>query len=99
LRTCARSCHWAGGELEQIQFLLGHASVQTTGRYLGCQQKLSQAVNDDIGLEDTEGVVTAHKTSGASTGFHAMTKEKPRYKASWNLPEFRAGSELARLDN
>ena len=23
-RTCARLCHTAGGELEQIQFLLGH---------------------------------------------------------------------------
>jgi integrase len=32
-RTCARLCHLAGGELEQIQFLLGHASVQTTERY------------------------------------------------------------------
>ena len=25
--TCARLCHLAGGELEKIQFLLGHASV------------------------------------------------------------------------
>jgi len=50
-RTCARLCHLAGGELEQIQFLLGHASVQTTERYLGCKQKLSQAVNDNLGLE------------------------------------------------
>jgi integrase len=30
-RTCARLCHASGGELEQIQFLLGHVSVQTTG--------------------------------------------------------------------
>jgi len=52
-RTCARLCHLAGGELEQIQFLLGHASVQTTERYLGCKQRLSQAVNDNLGLEDT----------------------------------------------
>jgi integrase len=52
-RTCARLCHLAGGELEQIQFLLGHASVQTTERYLGCKQRLSQAVNDKLGLEDT----------------------------------------------
>ena len=52
-RTCARLCHLAGGELEQIQFLLGHASVQTTERYLGCKQKLSQAVNDNLGLEFT----------------------------------------------
>ncbi|MEO5925694.1 MAG: tyrosine-type recombinase/integrase [Bryobacteraceae bacterium] len=51
-RTCARLCHIAGGELEQIQFLLGHASVQTTERYLGCKQKIRQAVNDAIALED-----------------------------------------------
>ncbi len=45
-RTCARLCHEAGGELEQIQFLLGHASVQTTERYIGCKQNLKEAVND-----------------------------------------------------
>ena len=50
-RTCARLCHLAGGELEQIQFLLGHVSVQTTERYLGCKQKLRHAVNDQLGLE------------------------------------------------
>jgi integrase len=50
-RTCARLCHLAGGELDQIQFLLGHASVQTTEQYLGCKQKLRQAVNDRIGLQ------------------------------------------------
>ena len=50
-RTCARLCHEAGGELEQIQFLLGHVSVQTTEHYLGCKQKLRVAVNDRIGLE------------------------------------------------
>src|SRR4029077_4439796 len=38
-RSCARFCHAAGGELEQIQFLLGHVSVQTTERYLGCKQR------------------------------------------------------------
>ena len=50
-RTCARLCHAAGGELEQIQFLLGHVSVETTERYLGCKQRLRLAVNDKIGLE------------------------------------------------
>lgn len=50
-RTCARLCHEAGGELEQIQFLLGHVSVQTTERYLGCKQRLRNAVNDSIGIE------------------------------------------------
>lgn len=39
-RTCARLCHASGGELEQIQFLLGHVSVQTTERYLGCKQRI-----------------------------------------------------------
>ena len=32
--------------MEQIQFLLGHASVQTTERYLGCKQNLGHPVND-----------------------------------------------------
>jgi integrase len=50
-RTCARLCHQAGGELEQIQFLLGHVSIQTTERYLGCKQRFQNAVNDHIGLE------------------------------------------------
>jgi integrase len=50
-RTCARRCHQVGGELEQIQFLLGHVSVQITERYHRCKQRLSNAVNDRIGLE------------------------------------------------
>ena len=49
--TCARLCHLAGGELDQIQFLLGHVSIQTTERYLGCKQKLRVAVNDRSGIE------------------------------------------------
>ena len=32
-----QACPVNGGELEQIQFLLGHASVLTTERYLGCK--------------------------------------------------------------
>jgi hypothetical protein len=40
-----------GGELEQIQFLLGHTSVQTTEKYLGCKQRIRNAVNGRIGIE------------------------------------------------
>jgi len=50
-RTCAKLCRKAGGDLEQIQLLLGHASIQTTERYLGTEQSLAHAVNDSIGLE------------------------------------------------
>ena len=51
-RTCARL---ASGELDQIQFLLGHVSIQTTERYLGCKQRLSRAVNDKLGIEPEGG--------------------------------------------
>jgi integrase len=50
-RSCAKLCHSAGGELDQIQFLLGHVSVQTTERYLGCKQLIRGAVNHRIGIE------------------------------------------------
>jgi site-specific recombinase XerD len=50
-RTCARLRHQAGGELKQIQLLLGHVSVQTTERYLGCKQRIRNAVNDSIGIQ------------------------------------------------
>ena len=48
-RTCAKLRHVNGGELEQIQFLLGHASVLTTERYLGFKQNLEEPVNDRFG--------------------------------------------------
>ena len=49
-RTCAKLCRKAGGDLEQIKFLLGHASIQTTERYLGSEQEIAVAVNDSLGL-------------------------------------------------
>ena len=35
----------------RFSFLLGHVSIQTTERYLGCKQKLRYAVNDTLGIE------------------------------------------------
>jgi integrase len=49
-RTCAKLCRAAGGEREQIQLLVGHASVQTTERYLGTKQDPVHAPNDGIKL-------------------------------------------------
>ena len=70
-RTCARLCHEAGGELEQIQFLLGHASVLTTERYIGCKQQLGQAVNDRIQLT----VVRTRITLTADTDWMSQRSE------------------------
>lgn len=50
-RSCAKLCRAAGGELEQIQLLRGHASVQTTEGYLGTKQDLVHAPNDAIKLK------------------------------------------------
>jgi len=54
-RTCAKLCRKSGGDLEQIQMLLGHASIQTTEKYLGMQQNLVEAVNDKLGIVDADG--------------------------------------------
>ena len=49
-RTCAKLCRKAGGELEQIQALLGHEDLSTTARYLNSTQEIRDAVNDQIAL-------------------------------------------------
>ena len=75
-RTCAKLCHTSGGEIEQIQFLLGHASVQTTERYLGCKQNLGHPVNDLFRLGNI--------TVATQVSFCRETEARPRTPMAGN---------------
>lgn len=50
-RTFAKLAHKAGAPIEQIQQSLGHASIQTTERYLGVDLDLHNAPSDYIKLD------------------------------------------------
>lgn len=49
-RTFAKLAHKGGSGLDQIQLSLGHSSIQTTERYLGVEQDLTDAPCDHLGL-------------------------------------------------
>ena len=49
-RTFAKLAHQGRAPLEQIQITLGHASIQTTERYLGLSQNLHDAPCDRLGI-------------------------------------------------
>jgi len=50
-RTFAKLAHKGGAGLDQIQLSLGHSSIQTTERYLGVEQDLTDAPCDHLGLK------------------------------------------------
>jgi len=50
-RTFAKLAFKGGAKLDQIQLSLGHASIQTTERYLGVQQDLTDAPCDYLHLK------------------------------------------------
>ena len=54
-RTFAKLAHLGRAPLEQIQISLGHASINTTERYLGLKQNLHDAPCDRLGLVGWEG--------------------------------------------
>jgi integrase len=49
-RTFAKLAHKGRSPLEQIQLALRHASIQTTGRYLGVEQDLTDTPCDHLGI-------------------------------------------------
>jgi len=85
-RSCARFCHDSGGELEQIQFLLGHVSVQTTEKYLGCKQRFRHAVNDRLGIGPDS--VQPCTLAGSSIG------EQPQHMNSKQVSALGAGERI-----
>ena len=54
-RTFSKLSHLGRAPLEQYQISLGHASIQTTERYLGLKQNLHDAPCDRLGLVGWEG--------------------------------------------
>ena len=50
-RTFAKLAHKGGSPIDQIQLSLGHDSINTTEKYLGVEQDLSDAPCDHLGLK------------------------------------------------
>jgi integrase len=51
-RTFAKLAHKGGSPIDQIQLSPGHDSIQTTEKYLGVEQDLSDAPCDHLGHQN-----------------------------------------------
>ena len=56
-QTCARLCHLAGGELEQLQFLLGHASIETNDTWAASRNS-EMLLTTNLGWKGNERALT-----------------------------------------
>ncbi|HYI92016.1 MAG TPA: tyrosine-type recombinase/integrase [Bryobacteraceae bacterium] len=68
-RTFAKLAHKGNSALEQIQLSLGHASIQTTERYLGVKQDLADAPCDHLRIKP-------QRFELSHNGQHPTVKEK-----------------------
>jgi hypothetical protein len=61
------------------KFLLGHVSIQTTERYLGCKQRIRSAVNERIGIElrpiPDQGRFADHPEGGQTSQYERVRQE------------------------
>jgi len=84
-RTCAKLCHVNGGELEQIQFLLGHASVLTTGALPRLQTESGRTGERPVRLPVLEESGFAIRSVHTSREFIALTMNKHKSRIPSNL--------------
>ena len=75
-RTFAKLAHLGRAPLEQIQISLGHASIQTTERYLGLKQNLHDAPLRSVGDHGVGGV-KGFLMEGYERGTEALLRAKP----------------------
>ena len=72
-RTCARLCHLAGGELEQIQFLLGHVSIQMTERIWAANKSFVAQSTTKSGLSHSVLGCSSRDSAGSAAVIEAAT--------------------------
>lgn len=72
-RTHARLARAGGASLEQIQYGLGHASIQTTMNYLGRNQNLQDAPCDHIRIDVASTNVYARRATSQSSQPNSAT--------------------------